>query len=331
MQPNSHISWHRTASAARRMTRTACAVLATALAALAQDPAQMLGFRVAELDATMPALRVDVADDTARPAPIAWAMLALAANGNTLRTGPQRDLLKQLTMDLRALRTPESTLRTSALEHAREETLLATFALAQVCVSSQYRLLLQDVRVTAAATHRMFTEDGAQPASAREIALLAMASTCMGETFAAAGDDLLRVAIDAIDKLPTGRDRFVDAVRHLVSLARGEQFPADLTVALCAPAELEADPLHTAVAAFVMRRTPLVQRARQHERLRGLLARRRPDGLWPAADGEPEDARLVRSAMLAAAIGMTAPFVDSELDGGDPPRNFGDPWREPIK
>jgi hypothetical protein len=100
-----------------------------------------------------------------------------------------------------------------------------------------------------------------------------------------------------------------DAVRHLTGVLLGEQSPPDFTIAQCWPGNLAADPLHTWVAAFVVRSMPQRLREQQLEHARSLLARRTAEGGWPADEALDD---VTRTAMFAGVLGMLSPKPAAE-------------------
>ena len=110
----------------------------------------------------------------------------------------------------------------------------------------------------------------------------------------------------------------------------GAKLPADETLAHLWPGDLAADPLHTFVAAFVVRDLAMPVRETQRDLAMALLTRRGDDGLWPASGGH--DAATT-SAMLSAAIGMLHRVKPSDRLGGQGPMDAVVPFpgggREP--
>lgn len=295
---------------------------------------------VAEMLTTMGRELGEVEQATVDTLPsLAWFGLAGNANGSSLRSGPLVAPLRQCTATLRTLLDAGGGERPMLHQISRADAALCSFAFAQNCVSSDYKLLHKTVRTCCEAVIERFTETEAPPANAEELALLAMTTRALAElrAFEQERDELLAIVVEGAAALPRGEQRFPDAVRHYVELLRhrlGDQDPAtrpapELTVAMCWPADPLANPLHAWLGAFAVRDLPTRFLRQQRTAAQQLLAARGAHGRWPTRDGEHP---MRKAAMLAGVLGMTAPPAQPESGEPDAPgKRGGDPWDEAIK
>ncbi|MEZ6037862.1 MAG: hypothetical protein R3F29_10305 [Planctomycetota bacterium] len=255
-------------------------------------------------------------------AALCWRTLGLAGQGATLRMPPHKDELRALVVEMRHRQdanTGAFSLRIPARQ--RSEQLLGTFTATRMHLESVYKLMQATAQRGLDGTFRQFEGEQAAPASADETALLAMLAATLGEKNVQADLAALRPRVAALAEagakhLDPKASRRDAAIERAVQVLLGAKLPADETLAHLWPGDLAADPLHTFVAAFVVRDLAMPVREAQRDAAMALLQRRRDDGLWPASGGYDAE---TTSAMLCAAIGMLHRVKPSDRLGGQGP------------
>jgi hypothetical protein len=319
----------------------AAAVLAAAApGALAQGknwhafPIQLttLGSYVPELESTLVVMTkhvTDTANEDRTIANVAWQALAFSGMGSGMRGGRHKKPLKTLVRWLARQQTsfheqPDSP------RPSRTDSILLSLTFARSRIENDYKVLIRYIRWSLEMWLADAGKNNTPPFSGDETVLLALLAQALGETqFKDEHQQVLALATRASEATPFGKTRRADAVHYCVARAAGKSHQPELKAATCWPGNELADPLHTWLAAFSLRSLPPAVRAPLQDRCKQLIDKREKDHLWPAAGNFD---RLTTSAMLVAAIGMTA-------SNTSPPRaapaqeklQKSDPWNGPIK
>ncbi len=252
--------------------------------------------------------RVRARDTAPLPlATMAWIGLAVMADGSTMRVGPHKETLKLTVVALRERQDDAGRLAIDGAVASRMEHLLGALLLLRAAECSTYRLLVPNATRALAAAETAMRDPKVRP-TAEEVALFAMLAHEVAEAKFVPRDAapaLREAAHTALTTLPAGKSRRGDAARHLASLALGDAHPPELTIAVCWPANLHADPLHTWLAATALRFTDAHTRDTQFAQLKNLAALRIAEGpstgSWPEVPGV--DA-ATSTALFAAALAM---------------------------
>jgi len=295
--------------------RALLALLLPVAIAAAQDPdakvrhpdnrLYTLGHDVKALAGTLDAIETSVNDMPNRYRKLelaAWRALALDANGANMRYGPRKAAFKRLVAWLRMGTLPDHNPKTLDEDTPRELHLLAVFVVARAQIESNYKLLLKSVEGGWVDVRRKFLTEGAAPVTVREAALLVMfAHTVQRSKWPRFQTEATKLASEAIEKIPRGRDKLADAVRHQLERRAGTDHPAALTLATCWPGDVVRDPLHAFFAAFVTRMLPPKARAQQWQVVEPWISVRAKDGIWDVPGDQDRD---ITAAMVLATIGM---------------------------
>jgi len=242
----------------------------------------------------------------------AWFVLALLANGSTLRAGASRADVQEHTKWLIAQQYVTGFAVGTEL-CPRSEQLLGALAITEVCEVSACRAFAHDARL--GITNAALTMRGkVRPANDEEFVLAML----LARSAAAATRDPVTFApinaarITARSHLVAGKVRRTDAALHLDDLLQGKQHPPELTIAVTWPANPTADPLHTLIGVLAVSMLPLPEKQRdaQFGRLSVLVAARETDGehagTWAPAGGFDRCATTAMHAItLALANGET--------------------------
>lgn len=276
-----------------------------------------------ELQPTLDALatRIDTLHEDRRDvADTAWHLLMMSAARQSLRVGPHRNSIKTAAAWLRNVQDAEGRLAPNGEPCGRTAQLLAALAIGTAQRDANYKLLLPtSTKATAAA----LTAAQAEPElSGEETVLVAMLAELLREQHGEASQSA-RTAADiatrALARLPLGRSRRTEAAAQLTRLLLGESHPADLTVALCWPGDLRADPWHTVIGALAVQRLGAATRRAQWPVAERMLAERGADGLWPTAPGQEQP---TTNAMLAMALALVH-VPEPRAAGGEPQAERG--------
>ena len=233
----------------------------------------------------------------------AWHALAFAAHGSTLRSGPYKNELKTLAVNLKLIMDKPKRPAKGDDASGREDRLAALLGLARIKVEARSRLLDRSLDSGWQDFHAELVKQSAAPLSVREAALLTMLARTMRSTKWPEYEKQARqLAAQAIANTKPGRDKLADAVRHELTRLAGKTPPTDLTLALCWPADPLSAPFHAFFAAFVTRTLPPDVRERKWNSVQRLIKAREDDLLWPSVDGID---REHSSAMIAAVLGMS--------------------------
>lgn len=301
-----------------------------------------LGTYLPQLEDTLSVFAQNATDAPAEDRTIAgtaWQVLAFSGAGSSMRSGRHKRPLKALTIWLARQQTSfrhnPNTPRPS-----RVDSILMSLAFARIGSESNFSLLNRymqwsmEMWLPGLCTPRLHKpgagKKDAPPLTSDETLLLALLAQTLKDTkFRAEQQQVLALATGAVAATPTDKDRRADGVRHYLEVVAGTQHPPQRTAARCWPGDELADPLHTWFGAFALRLLPPAIRASHRDRTTQLLDKRHKDHLWPASGGRN---RLTTSAMLVAAIGMTASEETPPKSKPDAtPKQKGDPWNGPIR
>jgi len=210
-------------------------------------------FDVAPTLAALAKMR-DTAEADRAVASTAWTVLALLANGSTMRTGPHKEPIRVLVLGLRTAQDETGRFVRLGVPCVRGDQFVAALAMNETYVASNYTLLKPlSVRGIGALDAAMFGP-AATPATVEEFVcsvLLARSAAIARSDTGTTGlsDKILR---HARSTMVAGKVRRTDAALHLDDLLQGSKHPLELTVARTWPANLTADPLHTLIGALAL-------------------------------------------------------------------------------
>lgn len=249
------------------------------------------------------AKRLGTMDDDRRDvADAAWHVLMLCAARETLRSGPHKNTIKTVAAWLRSVQDDAGRFAPNGEPCGRSAQLLAALAIATAQRDANYRLLLPTA--TKAMTAALAAARAEPELPCEEVVLVAMLLDPL-RTLHGADSMPVATAMDVATRglagLPLGRSRRIDAAAHLTRLLLGDSPPPDLTVALCWPGNLRADPWHAVFGALAVRRLGDAACRAQWPLAQQILAARDEAGLWPAAPGLTQS---TTTAMLAAALAL---------------------------
>lgn len=256
-----------------------------------------------------------------------WLALAFSGQGSGMRSGRHKAHIKRMITSL----TPKLA---EWKDHPtkrpkREEILLVTLAMTRIQSQSDYTLLVRFVGWSldlwlpdaVAAENPAWSKD-------ERILLVVLAESLRHTRFRAQQKRVLELATEAVARIPAGKDRLNDGLRHYLELVQGKKHPPELTVAKCWPGDELKDPMHTWFGAFALRDLPPSIRASQRDRTRQLIALRGKDHMFPASGGYT---RTITTAMMTSAIGMTAIHDSPATEADRLVRPKNNDWDAPIK
>ncbi|HEX6813841.1 MAG TPA: hypothetical protein VF384_19625 [Planctomycetota bacterium] len=267
-----------------------------------------LRFDVAPALAALLEARHDTPDAERSVGDTAWIVLALVANGWTLRSadtlgGDMKALMAWL--DLRQDKAGYFNRR--GVRCARGEQLLATLAVTEAWAASvEYEPCEANTTLGIAATHEVMRSRTAPAATVDEFvgSILLARSTALSHRpvpIAQAAE----ILAGSRSGMTIGKVRRTDAALHLDELLQGVKHPADLTVARTWPANLLADPLHTMVAALAVSRADAKTQPAPFAMLEALVSARETEGehagTWAPAGGY---GRIATTAMHTITLAL---------------------------
>lgn len=232
------------------------------------------------------------ADADRRVGPTAWTLLALLADGSTMRTGPHKDPIRRLAAWLKSVQD-ESGRFTAPAASSRTDQLVATLAVAEAGTLSNYTLLKPIATRGTLGIESLMLGAVAQPPTPEDfIASILVARGAPSRSDGATSQERCdKVLAHARAAMVLGPVRRTDAALHLDELLQGKVHPPELTVARCWPGNPLADPLHTLVGTLAVIRTGMHQQARtaHFDTLAPLVAARATEGgqagTWEPAAG----------------------------------------------
>ena len=243
----------------------------------------------------------------------AWVVLALLANGSTLREGPSRAEVREHTKWLIEQQYVTGFAVGTEL-CPRNEQLLGALAITEACEVSASRAYAHDARL--GITNAALTMRGkVRPANDEEFVLamlLARRTAAMRDPWISAPIHAARNA--ARSHLVGSTVRRTDAALHLDDLLQGKQHPPELTIAKAWPANPTTDPLHTLIGALAVSLLPLPEKQRDAQvgRLSVLVAARETDGqhagTWAPAGGFDRCATTAMHAITLALANGKVPL-----------------------
>jgi hypothetical protein len=245
----------------------------------------------------------------------AWIVLALIANGSTMRSGPHGDDVRAHIDWLVNRQQDTGAFAPRGVPCSRSEQLLAALAINEaLAASGHYTQLERNVTTGIAAAQAMVRAQPTPPLTLDEFAVaILLARTASQSSTPAAIANSREVVAQARAGLKPGHARRSDAALHLDELLRGTKHEAELTVARTWPANLTADPLHTLIGALAVERTDEKTRAAWFATLATLVAARETKGehagTWAPAGGLDRTATTaIHAITLALANGGTPLF-----------------------
>lgn len=246
----------------------------------------------------------------------AWVVLALLANGSTLRAGTLRTELQEhagwLARHQRAFG-----FEVRGAPCSRGEHWLGALAITEACEISSYHIYWnasKDGITSAAAT--MIGNAARQPTDDEfVVAILLARSAVVAQREPEVIDKIDAARIAARTRMVAGKSRRTDAALHLDELLQRKRHPPELTIALTWPANLTADPLHTLIGALAVPVSPMPekQRTAQFETLAALVAARETKGehadTWAPAAGFDRAATTAMHAITLALANGQLPLL----------------------
>lgn len=297
---------------------------------ITQKGQRTLGSYAPELKNTLAKLTKHVTDKEASVAAGAWRVLAFSGTGSSMRQGHQMKVMKQQLLRLTAIVSFPPEAGPPTAQPNRSEQCLANLALVRCQREANYKLLRKYVDRGLARLLERFPEHDTQPPSAEEtLYLTLLAESLVNTRWNAQGQTMLALARRGAATTPTGKNRFYDALRHLLALIANEkELDPELTTALCWPGDPLEAPLHAFLGAYTLRVMPPKVREAHWPYAQRLLKRREKDGLWPAADGHD---RKTTASIMTAIVGMSFGKSGALPHGFTPPPQNADPWKQPIR